>query len=152
MTATHKAKVYLDTSVISALYDDRTPERMKLTEQAWQGLNEYMVSISELVVEELEAAPESKREKFLKTISEFEVLQKSQEAKELANIYIKQEIFPEKYRDDALHVAIASVNNIQYLLSWNFEHLVKVKTRKMVSLINTKLDYNQIEIIVPPEL
>lgn len=88
-------KVYLDTSVISALYDNRTPERMSLTKTAWKTLNDY---------------------------------------------------------DDALHVAIATVNDIRYLLSWNFKHLVKVKTRRMVSLLNTNYEYSTIEIIAPPEL
>ena len=55
------------------------------------------------------------------------------EIEELAKNYIKEEIFPEKYYDVALHVAIATVNRIDYLLSWNFNHLVKVKTRKLVS-------------------
>lgn len=148
----HIAKVYLDTSVISALYDERTPERLQLTQKAWNNLNKYKVCISELVLDELKAAPDEKRKYFLDSVSEFKVLNILQEAKDLANEYIAADIFPEKYRDDALHVAIAAVNNIKYLLSWNFEHLVKVKTRKMVSLINTKLDYNEIEIIAPPEL
>ena len=148
----YKAKVYLDTSVISALYDDRTPERMQLTKSAWDTLDDYQVYISELVEDELNAAPKDRRKKFIDTVSEFQILQVLEEAKELANNYISEEIFPEKYRDDALHVAIATVNDIKYLLSWNFKHLVKVKTRKMVSLVNTKLDYNEIEIIAPPEL
>ena len=70
----------------------------------------------------------------------------------LADIYIKNGIFPEKYIDDALHTSIASVNNIGILLSWNFAHLVKLKTRRMVSLINTINNYNPIEIVSPPEL
>ena len=148
----YKAKVYLDTSVISALYDDRTPERMQLTKSAWDNLDDYKVYISELVVNELDAAPKERRKIFIDTVANFQVLELLEEAKELANNYIAEEIFPEKYRDDALHVAIATVNDIKYLLSWNFKHLVKVKTRKMVSLINTKLDYNEIEIIAPPEL
>ena len=65
---------------------------------------------------------------------------------------IKNEIFPEKYSADALHTALASTNQIGILLSWNFTHLVKVKTRRMVALINTIHNYNPVEIITPPEL
>lgn len=144
--------IYIDTSVISALFDQRTPERMSLTKKTWVNIDNYEVYISNIVIDELKAAPEDKRKKFLDVISDFIVLGVSDEVEKLADEYVKEEIFPKKYYDDALHVAIASVNDIGYLLSWNFKHLVKVKTRKMVSLVNTKYDYSSIEIIVPPEL
>ena len=51
-----KIKVYLDTSVISALFDDRAPERKNLTKEAWSNLKEYDIYISQLVVDELSAA------------------------------------------------------------------------------------------------
>jgi len=51
-----------------------------------------------------------------------------------------------------LHVAIASVHRIPYLASWNFRHLVRVQTRREVSLLNTLRGYDSIEIVAPPEL
>jgi len=145
-------KIYLDTSVISALFDDRTPDRQKLTEESFKKFEEYEVFVSELVIEELNAASQKLKEKFLNTVDKYEVLKTDKESKKLANKYVEEGIFPEKYYDDSLHVAIATVNELDYLLSWNFKHLVKVKTRKLVSLVNIKNDYNEIEIIVPPEL
>lgn len=145
-------RIYIDTSVISAMFDERTPERMSLTKKMWKDIDEYKVYISNIVIDELKAAPDEKRNKFMNVISDFDKLEVTDEVKELADEYIKEEIFPKKYYDDALHVAIATVNDIGYLLSWNFKHLVKVKTRKLVSLVNTKYDYSSIEIIVPPEL
>jgi len=85
-------------------------------------------------------------------ISNFPLLFITDDVQNLAEIYIKNEIFPEKYFDDALHTALASANQISILLSWNFTHLVKIRTRRMVSLINTIHNYNPIEIISPPEL
>ena len=85
-------------------------------------------------------------------ISKFTSLSTTDDVQHLANMYIKNEIFPEKYLDDALHTAITSVNNISILLSWNFAHLVKVRTRRMVALINAINNYNPVEIIAPPEL
>jgi hypothetical protein len=70
----------------------------------------------------------------------------------LADKYIENGIFPDKYYDDALHTALASVNQINIVLSWNFTHLVKVKTRRMVNLVNAINNYNNIEIITPQEL
>lgn len=103
-------KVYLDTSVISALFDERNAERKNHTEEFWRELRDYEEE------------------------------------------YLSKGIFPERYKDDAIHVAVAVANNIDFLISWNFRHLVKVKTRRMVNLINEILGYPHIEIIAPPEL
>ena len=147
-----RPKVYLDTSVISALFDLRTPERMGLTKAAWGKLKDYTVFISDTVVDELKNTTPPLRDKMLSAVSSFTVLRASDTVKSLAEMYIKQCIFSEKYFDDALHVAVASVNQIGILLSWNFTHLVKVKTRRMVALVNTGQNYLPVEIIAPPEL
>ena len=145
-------KLYLDTSVISALFDERTPERMDMTEKAWEQIKKYDVYISDTVVEELQMAAAPLLDKFNNAIKDFKVLSVMDEAQELAKFHVEQEIFPLKYFDDALHVAVCSVNDIGLLLSWNFKHLVKVKTRKMVSAVNIIKDYTPVEIIAPPEL
>jgi len=147
-----KAKVYLDTSVISALFDSRTPERQQLTKLMWELLKDYDVYVSEIVMEELDAVSEDRRKSFYAAVEGFTVLKVTDEIKVLATEYVRQGIFPEKYFDDALHVAIASANEINYLLSWNFKHLVKVKTRRLVALVNSTKDYQSVEIIAPPEL
>ena len=147
-----KTKVYLDTSVISALFDERTPERLAMTSNFWSKLEDYEVFISELVLEELERTNEQVRDKMFSVIKDFIVLKTSKEVEELAQIYVKQGIFPEKYFDDALHVALTSVNQIGILLSWNFTHLVKLKTRRMVSIVNLAENIMPVEIVSPPEL
>ena len=58
-----KTKIYLDTSVISALFDERTPERLLMTSILWSKLSDYDVFISELVLKELERANEQNRDK-----------------------------------------------------------------------------------------
>ena len=147
-----KTRVYLDTSVISALFDERTPERLAMTSVFWSKLSGYEVFISELVLEEIERANERVRDKMFSAIKCFKVLKTSKDAEKLAHIYVKQGIFPEKYFDDALHVALASVNQIGILLSWNFTHLVKLKTRRMVSIVNLTENVIPVEIASPPEL
>ena len=147
-----KTNIYLDTTVISALFDERTPERMTQTQQFWKNINDYNVFISELVVDEIKGASQPLQYKMLEQITGFKSLSITDEDQYLAELYIKNEIFPEKYSDDALHTALASTNQIGILLSWNFTHLVKVKTRRMVGLINTIHNYYPVEIITPPEL
>ncbi len=74
------------------------------------------------------------------------------EAEELAERYIREGIIPIRYRSDALHIAVAVINGIEAIVSWNFEHIVKLKTRVMVNGVNRLLGYHEIEICSPEEV
>ena len=149
-----KEKVYLDTSVISAYYDNRVQERQEATKRFWHDiLPGYGAYISHITVEEIDNTKNKKlRKKFKKLISGFTLLKINEKIKHLAQSYVEKEIFPEKYIEDALHVAVASHYGITYLVSWNFKHLVKVKTRKLVNSVNILEGFNEIEIVSPQEL
>lgn len=149
-----KAKVYLDTTIPSAYYDERAPERQRLTRQFWaERLSAFDAVISTIVLAEIRAAPAAeKRAKMEQFVSSFKVLEFDAEADGLAQEYVRRGILPEKYVSDANHVAIAVVNGVGYFVSWNFAHLVKVSTRREVNLVNALTGYQQIEIIAPPEL
>jgi predicted nucleic acid-binding protein len=94
-------KVYLDTSVISALFDERTPERQQLTNFVWQSLMNYDVYISEIVLQEIDAVSDTLKPVFQKAIKGFNILKLNSEIENLAKEYVRQGIFPEKYYDDA---------------------------------------------------
>ena len=149
-----KQKVYLDTTVPSAYFDTRTPERQAQTLEFWNViLPRFDAFISGLVLREIADTPNQERREQMETlVKEIAVLDLDVEAVELSQEYINREIFPEKYRSDANHVAVAVTNGIGYLCSWNFTHLVKVNTRREVNLVNALTGYGQIEIIAPPEL
>ena len=109
--------------------------------------------ISALVLGEINDTPDSDRRKDLeRLVGDLPVLPLTAEAEVLAEEYIKRGAIPVKYREDALHVAIAVVHQIPLLASWNFTHLVNVKTRRLVNLVNALLGHGQIEIVSPPEL
>ena len=141
--------LYFDTSVPSAYYDERVKDRQDATIKFWKDvLPNYKVYISEVTVKELEdTKDETLRRKFKSLIKSFKILKSNKKIRDLANAYIERGIFPEKYVDDALHVAVASFYDISYVVSWNFEHLVKVKTRKSVNLVNILEGYREIEIV-----
>jgi len=149
-----REKIYLDTTVPSIYYDYRTPDRQKLTKEFWhEKLSDFEIFIYELVVIEINKTPENEKRKNLKElVKDFRVLEITEETDALATEYIKKGVFTEKTRDDALHVAIAVVNGIHYLASWNYRHMVKVKTCREVNLINSLMGYRAIEIVAPPEL
>jgi len=149
-----KESLYLDTSVPSAYYDERAKERKYETIKFWKDvLPKYNVYVSEITIKELEnTKDETLKKKFRKLIKDFKVLKINKEIRDLAKAYVDKGVFPEKYIDDALHVAIASYYEISYLVSWNFEHLLKVKTRRSVNLVNVLEGFREIEIVSPQEL
>jgi hypothetical protein len=75
-----------------------------------------------------------------------------EESRTLADKYVRHGAIPSDYPEDALHISIATVNRTDYLISWNFEHIVRIKTRKIVNMVNSSLGYPDIEIVTPPEL
>lgn len=147
-------RVYLDTTVPSAYYDDRAPDRRRLTREFWQSrCLEMDAVISTITLLEIRNTPnENKRQKMEILLQNITVLSFSNEADNLAQEYVRRGIFSDKYTSDANHVALAVVHGIGYLASWNFRHLVKVNTRREVNLVNALEGYNPIEIVAPPEL
>ena len=85
------------------------------------------------------------------TIAEF-VSSRSEEVETLAQHYVREKVIPSKYIADALHIAIASIHNIPVLVSWNFEHIVKHKTRVEVNRINKSFKFPGIDICSPQEV
>ena len=148
-----KPALYLDTSAISAYYDDRDVSRMSLTRAFWSALDEYDVLVSDLVISELSRVQDKDlRERLLALASGFRAVDLNDEAERLASAYIAAGAFPTDYADDARHVAIAAISGAGYLVSWNFRHMVKVKTRRIVELVNAQIGLQRIEIVAPPEL
>ena len=97
----------------------------------------------------------AKRDKLLKLARDVEfggVLSVDEEIDTLADKYIEEGVIPVVYRDDALHIALASVKGLDILISWNFRHLVKHKTRIQVAGVNTMLGYKAIDICTPWEV
>ena len=149
-----KLKIYLDTSVPNAYFDDKNLNRQEITIDFWQKLNEYQVFISDLVLTEIKATKNDKlKNKLVKLIENFECLStKEDEIKALSEEYIFRGIIPVKHINDAFHIAVTTVSSLDILVSWNFEHIVKLKTKREVNAINILLGYNQIEIVEPSML
>ena len=80
------------------------------------------------------------------------VLVITREAGDLADDYVRHGAVPDTYPADAMHIAIASLNGIDYLLSWNFRHLVRRRTRDVVDMVNTMRGMRHISIATPAEL
>jgi 6-phosphofructokinase len=146
-----KFRLYLDTSVPNAYFDMKDSYRQEVTGQFWSKLKGHHVYVSDLVIKEIKATGDEKlRKNLIKLIKDFELLStKSEEVRLLAEEYVSRGIIPVKHIEDAVHIAVTTINSLDILVSWNFEHIVKLKTKREVNAVNVLLGYNQIEIIEP---
>jgi predicted nucleic acid-binding protein len=113
---------------------------------------EFVGLYSEITIEELEYAPEKVRNlqsKFNSINSEFLVL--TEEMIELARAYISENVVGKTSFADCLHIAIATVNHADFLVSWNFKHIVNIQRIRGYNSVNVKLGYKQLEIRSPRE-
>ena len=108
---------------------------------------------SEITVAEIERTPDMElQSKIKEVVAQFSVLSLTDDVEWIASEYIRHGAVPEGYPEDAYHIAIAVVNEMDYLLSWNFKHIVRRKTRDIVRMVNTLNNMRQIEIMTPAEL
>jgi len=154
-TTTSKKKMYLETSVPSAYYDDRSPKREAQTREFWQGLDLYAPFSSDLVekeVRKLEQYGDKHVElmvAILALVEEHSLLRVTEAVNQLADEYVKQGVVSSRMRDDARHLALATINEMDFLVSWNFKHLVRSETRERVRQINKTLGYASFIIASP---
>lgn len=148
-----KIKLYLDTSVVSALFDYRNPERQNLTKDFFKELHNFSIYLSVVTLAEIENTPDTGlREQMEDIVMGHIVLSLSDDVSFLVDEYIKFGAVPKKSREDAFHIALATISEMDYLLSWNFKHLLRQKTRKIVHMVNTVNRMRKVEIISPAEI
>lgn len=142
----------LDTSVFSAYYDERTPERMHATREFWAMLQAHTLICSTLTTDELNQAEADRVAQFTALLTGFEIMTLDSVMRDLANAYVQAGVVPARYLDDALHIATATCGDADVLVSWNFKHMVKRNTRLLVNYLNAQRGLPNIEILAPPEL
>ena len=151
-----KIKYYLDTTIFNFVFAEGDTEKKDITLKLFKDLSLMAegIYISDEVIREISRAPEPRKSQLEGLLRETNplLLEVDIEAEELAERYVKEGIIPERYRSDALHIAVAVINGIEVIVSWNFEHIVKLKTRVMVNGVNRLLGYHEIEICSPEEV
>ena len=151
-----KKKLYIETSVWNQLYQDDRPDFQEITEKffLFSETGIYDLFISDYLFFELEKCEESKRKKLLRRIERVspKVLSPDEETEILMERYFEAGILePAKANRfyDAAHVAIASVNGIEYLLTFNYKHLLKIKRMDGFNGVNILNGYGEIRLITP---
>lgn len=143
-----KLRIYLDTSVINFLFADDAPEKRDATVEFFDRIKvgAMNVFVSQLVVDEIERTRDPvRRGVLLEGIRDhglrFLPAEPTDEVKELAKAYLRAGVIPPTAEDDALHVAICTVNSVDVLVSWNFKHLANVHRERRIAVVNESLGY-----------
>jgi len=149
-----KPKIYLDTSVISAFFDENRPDRKALTGHFFEkATTQFELYLSEMTLTEIaNTRDEALRTKMQDFIIPFLVLTSTQEVNRLADDLIQHGAVPPSSVEDAYHLAMAIISGMDYLVSWNFKHIVRVKTQNVVSVVTTSKGYPPIDITSPQML
>lgn len=152
----NKLKVYLDTSVISHLMQEDVPEKMLETLKLWDMFKEgkYDVYLSTVTLQEIDNCPEPKRTELFKHLGEIDYtpIEITEDMSEVAQQLIDMGILTQKSYDDCQHIASAVIYGCDCIISWNFKHIVNIKTIRGVRAITNLKGYKPIEILNPTVL
>ena len=144
-------RVYIDNSVIGGLFDDEFSfVTKKLFKEFYRGT--YIPVISSVSLQEIKGAPK-KVISFLSSFrSKTNILQLTEEAVELSKNYLKEGKFTARMLVDTLHVAIATVNNVGIIASWNFHDIVNLDKIRVYNAVNIMHGFQTVEIRSPREI
>ena len=153
-----KPRVYLETTIISYLV--ARPSRdlvmaayQQITQDWWQlHRNNFELFISELVMTEASAGDKQAAKNRLQLLKTLDLLVLNEEAVILAQEFVKKNVIPVNVVEDALHIALATVQGMDYLLTWNFKHLANGVTRHKIEQLCRLAGYEPPIICSPQEL
>ena len=147
-----KQKVYIDTSIVGGYFDEEFKEAtMMLFERLEK--DEIIFVVSDLLDLELIGAPLHVKEHLLKySANKFQRVELTEEAILLADQYIIEKVVGKTSVEDCRHIALATLNKVDVLASWNFKHIVNLDRIKGYNSVNLRLGYSMIEIRSPKDL
>ncbi|MCI0422407.1 MAG: hypothetical protein L0312_24825 [Acidobacteria bacterium] len=147
-----KLRIYVDTSVLGGCFDDEFAEwSNRLVEDFRRG--RFVPLLSAVTAAEVEQAPFAVRQIHDRLIAiGSQLLTVSQEALELLDNYQKRKILSRRFRNDMLHIAVATVAEADILVSWNFRHIVRFDKIRLFNSVNIELGYRELAIYSPREV
>jgi hypothetical protein len=155
------SKIYLETTMFSFYYEARTEARYQELKAQTRKVFDLIKAkrfepyTSDYAVDEIQRTKnQEKRENMLSLIGQYNIslLPRSDDSDKLAALYIGEGVVPKTEPTDAAHIAITAVNGLDFIVSLNFEHIVRPWTIERVRLVNMREGYNPIGIYNPAEV
>ena len=150
-------KIYLETTIFNFPFVDDAPDLRAYTLRLFEEIRagKFKPYTSGYVVDELEKTQNiEKREKMKALIKEYgvETLPANKKAEWLAGVYVKEGIIKSRYETDALHIAMATIASLDFIISLNFQHIVKHKTIFETEVVNIREGFKRVFIYSPMEV
>ncbi len=153
-----KPTVYIETSVISYLTSNQNRDiiiaaHQQITHEWWEYRREkFELFASQLVLTEAGKGDEKAAAKRLDMLQDIPLLELKTEVYDLASIFIRQKAISGKMEEDVLHIAIAAVYGLNYLMTWNCKHIANAEIQKKIAKICIEEGYEMPTICTPEEL
>jgi len=147
-----KSRISTDTSVIGGCLDVEFKEGSLTLFETFNAGSTVLV-VSNLTLAELESAPQTVRDVLLSVPRDhMELIEFTEEAGDLAETYLKEGVVSRKSRVDAQHIATATINRVDVLVSWNFKHIVNLERIHGYNSVNLRAGYPMLESRTPIEV
>jgi len=151
MQVIRRNRVYIDTSVLGAEFDEEFREATTAFFQQAQ-LGRFDIVMSALVEDEISLSPRNVQEFYSEVLQYAESVFPTQEAIFLQQAYLDAGIVSPRWADDALHVAIATLAECDIIVSWNFRHMVHYDKKRKYNAVNALNGYGYVDILSPAEV
>jgi len=153
-----KPKVYVETTVISYLValpsrDVIVAAHQQITDEWWRTRRQlFDLFASQLVLREAQAGDKELAQRRLAVLEDAELLEVTEEVLALSEHLITPGPLPRKAAEDAVHIAVAVVNGLDYLITWNCKHIANAKMRDKIDDVCRAMGYEPVIICTPEEL
>ena len=150
--------VYIETTIVGHIAgrihaDPFVSARQRVTRDWWKdAASKYAVYISQLVLDECSEGDASAAAERLDVVKQLDLLEASNEGDDLADALITGKAIPASEPRDAFHIAIAAVNGVNYLLTWNFKHIANATLRPRIEQVCRDAGFEPPIICTPDEL
>lgn len=152
-----RKRVYLETSVIGAYFDDRddivSTAQRHWTQRWWEEARSgYDVFCSDVVIDELGHPDYPRSQEALQLVEDIPCLPSEEPVSDIASVYIGKNVMPRAPIGDALHLALASHHKCDYLLTWNCRHIANPNKFERIRVVNTSLGLFVPALVTPNQL
>ena len=145
-------RIYVDTSVLGGCFDPEFERWSNMLLEAFRR-GDYLAILSSVTAAEVEQAPEQVQAVHAELLDGgAELLAVSTESMGLRNKYLEKKILGPRFQNDMLHIALATIADVDVLVSWNFRHIVRLDKIRLFNSVNIECGYKSLTIYSPREV
>ena len=147
-----KLRVYIDTSVVGGYFDAEFEEWSRALVNDFRS-SKYQAVVSNVVSKEIDAAPEFVQALYAEMLSwPAEIVTVDEEALSLVSQYKEHGVLSNRFLEDMLRIALATIAEVDVLVSWNFKHIVRLDKIRLFNAVNLEQGYKPLTIYSPREV